>query len=182
MFDSSVSWLTIPITIYINSGKMSSRRGNTHEFFCPVSVYKTKNGYVYLAVGNNRQWKNLVSQDAFKHLDKPEYEQNEGRINDVDRLNQAINQITKDFTSEELISLLNSLTIPISKIRNISKVSADPLLENKFLRTKDPKTGNILTLSPPPYITSFVEQNSQNLSFPPRLGEHNQEILSHRLG
>lgn len=180
MFESSVSWLTIPFTIYTNTGIFSTRRGNTHEFFCPVSVYKTQDGYVYLAIGNNRQWKSLVSQEAFQSLDKPEYEYNEGRINDVERLNQAINEITQEYPSDELISMLNSLTIPVSKIRNISEVKEDPLLRNKFLSAEDHKTGKTLTLAPPPYITPFMEQHK--LSFPPRLGEHNQDFLCGSLG
>ncbi len=182
MFESSVSWLTIPITIFLNNGKFTTRRGNTHEFFCPVSVYKTKDGYVYLAVGNNRQWKALVSQEAFKSLDKPEYGYNEGRINNVEILNQAINRITQQFYSQELISMLNSLTIPVSKIRNISEVAKDPLLTDNFLSTEDHNTRKTITLAPPPYITSFIEQNHQKLSFPPRLGEHNHEFLCGRLG
>jgi formyl-CoA transferase len=74
MFESSVSWLTVPITLSGSFGKSISRRGNTHEFFAPVSVYQTQNGFVYLAVGNDRQWKTMVSQEIFKSLDQPAYE------------------------------------------------------------------------------------------------------------
>ena len=76
MFESSVSWLTVPITISKLFNKVITRRGNTHEFFCPVSVYKTSNGFVYIAVGNDRQWKVMVSHEIFKSIDNPEYEKN----------------------------------------------------------------------------------------------------------
>ncbi|MGD9237417.1 MAG: CoA transferase, partial [Desulfobacterales bacterium] len=68
MFESSVSWLTVPITLTGSFGKNISRRGNTHEFFAPVSVYQTQNGFVYIAVGNDRQWKTIVSQEMFQAL------------------------------------------------------------------------------------------------------------------
>ncbi|MBW2469662.1 MAG: CoA transferase, partial [Deltaproteobacteria bacterium] len=87
MFESSVSWLTVPITLTGSFGKNISRRGNTHEFFAPVSVYQTQNGFVYIAVGNDRQWKTIVSQEMFQALDKPRYEKNAGRIKDVKQLN-----------------------------------------------------------------------------------------------
>jgi len=118
MFESSVSWLPIPITLS-SFGKKITRHGNTHEFFCPVSVYRTSNGFVYLAVGNDRQWKTMVSQKIFQSLDKPEYEKNAGRIEDVENLNHAINEITKNHPSEEIIDLLNSITVPVSKIKSI---------------------------------------------------------------
>ncbi|MCP4689602.1 MAG: CoA transferase, partial [Desulfobacterales bacterium] len=182
MFESSVSWLTVPVAMAGNFDKETTRRGNTHEFFSPVSVYKTSNGYVYLAVGNDRQWKAMVSQDIFKSLDKPDYEKNKGRIRDVKNLNQAIDEITSQHSSEELIELFNSITVPISKIKTIPEMIADPLVERRLLSARDPKTDQRITLAPPPNLTPFLEENDRALSFPPRFGEHNQEIFGQKLG
>ncbi len=182
MFESSVSWLTVPITFTASFGQTISRRGNTHEFFAPVSVYPSKNGYVYLAVGNDRQWKSMVAQEMFASLDKPEYEKNAGRIGDVNSLNQAINAITQNYTSEELIELFSSITVPISKIKNICEVISDPLVDRRLLFATDPVTGKQITLAPPPNMTSFLEQSDRQLSFPPRFGEHNKDIYGHKLG
>ncbi len=182
MFESSVSWLTVPITFTASFGQTISRRGNTHEFFAPVSVYPSKNGYVYLAVGNDRQWKSMVAQEMFASLDKPEYEKNAGRIGDVNSLNQTINAITQNYTSEELIELFSSITVPISKIKNICEVISDPLVDRRLLFATDPVTGKQITLAPPPNMTSFLEQSDRQLSFPPRFGEHNKDIYGHKLG
>ena len=182
MFESSVSWLTVPITLNGSFGKVITRRGNTHEFFSPVSVYPTRNGYVYLAVGNDRQWKSLVSQDQFKSLDLPEYEKNAGRIKDVVNLNKDLAAITRQCTSEELIELFNEITVPISKIKTVPEVIQDPLVKKKLLHATDPKTGTRVTFAPPPNMTGFLETTGGELSFPPRFGEHNQEIYGGRLG
>ena len=182
MFESTVSWLTVPITLTASFGKTISRRGNTHEFFCPVSVYQTSNGYVYLAVGNDRQWKAMVSQEMFKSLDSPVYEKNAGRIGDVKNLNAAIDAITKNYSSEELIDLFTSITVPVSKIQTVTEVIADPLVEKKLLYAQDPVSGTHITLAPPPNMTSFLEASHRRLSFPPRFGENNQEIYGRKLG
>jgi crotonobetainyl-CoA:carnitine CoA-transferase CaiB-like acyl-CoA transferase len=182
MFESSVSWLTVPITLTASFGKSITRRGNTHEFFSPVSVYPTSNGYVYLAVGNDRQWKSLVSQDQFKNLDLPEYEKNAGRIKDVANLNEALADITQHCTSEELIALFNAITVPISKIKSVPEVIADPLVKKKLLHAIDAKTGTRVELAPPPNMTDFLDSAGNELSFPPRFGEHNREIYGGRLG
>ncbi len=182
MFESTVSWLTVPIALSKSFGATISRRGNTHEFFSPVSVYKTSNGFVYLAVGNDRQWKSMVSQSMFKSLAKEEYNNNQGRIADVVNLNKAINAITEKHTSEELIELFNSITVPISKIKNVNEVVEDPLVARRILTCKDPKTGTKVTLAPPPNMTPFLEECDQKLSFPPRFGEQNQEIYGDVLG
>jgi formyl-CoA transferase len=127
-------------------------------------------------VGNDRQWKTMVSQDMFKSLNKPEYEKNAGRIKDVKNLNRAINEITSHYSSEELIQLFNSLTLPISNINTIPDVIADPLVKQRLLYAEDPKTGTKITLPPPPNMTPHLEILDRRLSFPPRFGEHNEEI------
>ncbi len=182
MFESSVSWLTVPITFTASFDQEITRRGNTHEFFAPVSVFPSKNGFVYLAVGNDRQWKNTVSQEMFASLDIPEYEKNAGRIGDVLNLNQAIGAITQNYSSEELIELFTSITVPISKIKNIGEVIADPLVETRLLSAKDDISGKKITLAPPPNMTSYLEQSDRHLSFPPRFGEQNQAVYGERLG
>jgi formyl-CoA transferase len=182
MFESSVSWLTVPITLTGSFGKNISRRGNTHEFFAPVSVYQTQNGFVYIAVGNDRQWKTIVSQEMFQALDKPKYEKNAGRIKDVKQLNQAINDITRKHSSEELIELFTSLTVPISKIKTVAEVIKDPLVKRRLLYAEDPVTGTRITLAPPPNMTAFLEKSDRRLSFPPRFGEQNSDIYGQKLG
>jgi crotonobetainyl-CoA:carnitine CoA-transferase CaiB-like acyl-CoA transferase len=182
MFESSVSWLTVPITLSASFNKSISRRGNTHEFFCPVSVYQTRNGFVYLAVGNDRQWKSMVGLDPFRSLDQPHYEKNSGRIADVKHLNGAINAITRQHTSEELIELLRAITVPVSKIKTVPEVIADPRVNRRLLWSHDPASGARITLAPPPNMTPFLERSKRELSFPPRFGEHNQEIYGRVLG
>jgi crotonobetainyl-CoA:carnitine CoA-transferase CaiB-like acyl-CoA transferase len=182
MFESSVSWLTVPITMTATFKKRITRRGNTHEFFCPVSVYRTKDSFAYIAVGNDRQWKSMVGEDMFRSLDKPEYEKNAGRIKNVENLNKAINAITEKHTTDELVALFNRITLPISKIKTIPEVLADPLVERRLLYSEDIKTGLKLTLPPPPTMTPYLEEIHRHLPFPPRFGEHNQEVYGKLLG
>ncbi len=182
MFESSVSWMTTPITLTASFDKNVTRRGNTHEFFSPVSVYRTRDGFVYLAVGNDRQWKAMTGLDAFQSLDKPAYEKNAGRNTDVEALNADINNITRNYSSAELIKWFNEITVPISEIKTIKEVITDPLVKRRLLCTRDEATGAEITLAPPPYMTPFLESVESRLPFPPRFGEHNEAIYGDKLG
>jgi formyl-CoA transferase len=181
MFESSVSWLTVPITMTETFKRNVTRRGNTHEFFSPVSVYQTKDGYLYLAVGNDRQWKMMVSQEIFRSLDIPEYEKNAGRIADVLNLNRRINEITCGHSTRKLMDLFQSITVPVSDIKKIEDVIKDPLVNRRLLFATDSKTGIRITLAPPPYLTPFLEQQHREMSFPPRFGENNTPIYGKEL-
>ncbi len=182
MLDSTTSWLTVPITMTDTFGKNITRRGATHEFFAPVSVYPTTDGYVYIAVGNDRQFQAMVQLPEFSELDKEEYKKNAGRIADVDNLNAAIERVTKEMSTDKLLSLMNGIRVAASKINQISDVIEDPLVNKKLIRSKDPKTGFELTLAPPPHVTEFLKSQSMMMSFPPRFGEHNNAILGDELG
>ena len=182
MFESTVSWLTQAITHTVSFKKKVSRRGNTHEFFAPVSVYETKNGYAYIALGNDRQWETMTRISGFESLSRKEYERNAGRIADVEHLNRAINAITKRFTTEELTELFNRATIPISKVNSIEEVVEDPYVKPNLIQSKDPKSGVEITVAPPPFSTSFLRSTHRTLSFPPRFGEHNGEFYRTLLG
>lgn len=182
MFESTVSWLTQAITHTVSFKKKITRRGNTHEFFAPVSVYETKNGYVYIAVGNDKQWETMTKIPGFESLQKKEYERNAGRIADVENLNHAINAITKKFSTEELMDIFTKATIAISKVNTIDEVVEDPLVKPNLIRSKDPKTGIEITIAPPPFMTPYLKSVNRVLSFPPRFGEHNEEIYGGLLG
>jgi formyl-CoA transferase len=182
MFESTVSWLTQAITHTVSFRKKVTRRGNTHEFFAPVSVYETKNGYAYIALGNDRQWETMTKIPGFESLSKREYERNAGRIADVDNLNRALHTITGNFTTEELIDTFNKATLPISKVNSIEEVVEDPFVKPNLIRSKDPKTGMEITIAPPPTNNPHLKSIKRMMSFPPRFGEHNEEIYGGLLG
>jgi len=72
--------------------------------------------------------------------------------------------------------------VPISKINRIKEVLEDPYVVNNLLFAKDPKTGTEITLAPPPVMTEVLKINNRYMSFPPRFGEHNEEIYGKILG
>jgi crotonobetainyl-CoA:carnitine CoA-transferase CaiB-like acyl-CoA transferase len=182
MFESTVSWLTQAITHTVTFKKKVTRRGNTHEFFSPVSVYETKDGYAYVALGNDKQWETMTKIPGFESLSKKEYERNAGRIADVENVNKAINNAAKKYNTQELIDIFNKATIPISKVNSIEEVVDDPLVKPNLIRSKDSRTGCEITIAPSPCTTPFLKSVNRALSFPPRFGEHNKEILSGLLG
>lgn len=176
MLMSTTSWLTVPITLTKSFGNRISRRGNTHEFFAPVSVYETKDGYVYIAVGNDRQWVSLTQLPGFEKLAGPAYEKNKGRIHDVQGLNLLINDCTRTKSTAEMIELCQKATIAISRVNTIEEVVEDVYVKEALLTAKDPITGTRIFMAPPPFMTSFLKESGRQMTFPPRFGEHNASV------
>ncbi len=182
MIDSTVSWLTQPITMTKTFGKKMSRRGNTHEFFSPVSVYPTRDSYVYIAVGNDIQWQRLLKIKGFEGIEDEAYASNAGRIANVDALNEKIAAVTRNWDTEELLAVLRQGLIPVAKVQTVTEVCEDVAVRDKLLSSTDPVSGMSVTHAPPPFMTPYLKENGRKLSFPPRFGEHNLKIYGDLLG
>ena len=182
MMDSTVSWLTQPITMAKTFGKKMTRRGNTHEFFSPVSVYPTRDGYVYMAMGNDTQWQRLLKIKGFEGIEAEAYVTNAGRVANVAELNAKISAVTRTWDTEELLAVLREGLIPVAKVQTVAEVCEDVAVRDKFLSSTDPVSGMSVTHAPPPFMTRYLKENGRKLSFPPRLGEHNRKIYGEVLG
>jgi formyl-CoA transferase len=179
MFQSSVSWLTVPLCLAKSFGQHITRRGNTHEFFAPVSVFKTGDGYVYIAVGNDRQWDSLTDLEPFKELKSDQYKCNEGRIGDVENLNRRLAAIMIRYSTDMVVELFNQAKVAISRINTIPEVLEDSLVKKSLLASRDHKTAMEMVLAPPPYDSEIVTAAGRRIPFPPRFGEHNAEVYSY---
>lgn len=178
MFQSAVSWMVTPVMMTESFGETMSRSGNTHPFFAPVSVYPTLDGYVYFAVGNDRQWQALTQLKGFEGLNQEEYTQNAGRIKHKHALNQQIAKISAQTTTHVMVEAFNQVGIPISKVNAMEDVCKDELVANKLVHATDPTTGLGISIAPPPVISDYLHENELTLTFPPRMGEHNKQVFS----
>jgi len=55
-------------------------------------------------------------------------------------------------------------------------------VEKSLLHSKDPVSGRELVLAPPPFMTPYLREQNQELSFPPRFGQQNEAIYGGVLG
>ena len=173
MIDCSMSLLSLQIPL-ISMGIKIPKTGNFHPNFTPVGVYKAKDGYFSIAVGNEAQWRSMVEFPEFKVLDKPEYSTNNDRTANADKLKDEINSITLKTNRSELLEKFKKAKIPSAKVSTIKDVFEDSYLNSKLLRIKDTKTNLDVILAPPP----VKPITKPDLSFPPRFGEHNKEIYT----
>ena len=178
MLQCTVSLLSTKITNF-EFGEPAGRNGNRHRLFAPVNTYPTENGYVIIAVGNDRQWAALVANPEFALLNTQAYLKNKGRIQDIERLDQKLRGITCSMKTEKVIKICKESGIPVAKVAALDDIMADPEMKKNMSRARDPVTGYEITLPPDPVAKLSGDGIVQ---FPPRLGEQNEEVLMKRLG
>jgi crotonobetainyl-CoA:carnitine CoA-transferase CaiB-like acyl-CoA transferase len=176
MLQAAASWLitTLPLLNFPHDRSEVSRSGNQHRKFIPTDVFPTSDGYIYMAVGNDLQWRRLVEIPKFAECSTPARFQNAGRHVEREPMYADLRAVFRRYSSEELAGDLTRARIPWAEVNDVYAVSKLPALENKLTITHMPD-GRAVRLQPLP-----VDQpeSPRELRFAPSYGEHSIAILS----
>jgi crotonobetainyl-CoA:carnitine CoA-transferase CaiB-like acyl-CoA transferase len=177
MYQSAVSWMVTPVMLTRSFGQTIGRRGNTHQFFAPVAVYPTRDGFIYFAVGNDKQWEAIVSTPDFACLAREEFRRNAGRIAGVKALNREIEGITCRHTTQHWGEFFNARGVPASRVRPAREVIEQEEQQGKLVTARDERTGVTIHLPAPVVMTESLGESQNTMKFPPRLGQDNERII-----
>jgi crotonobetainyl-CoA:carnitine CoA-transferase CaiB-like acyl-CoA transferase len=170
MLECSMSLLALHIPM-AGMGFPMVKSGNAHPIFSPVGVYKTSDGYISLAVGNDAQWEGITCCGGFESLQKDDYKTNNQRKANEEQLLKELKEVLAGMNTGDVLTQFRAAKIPVSQVNLVPDVLKDEYLKSKLVSIKDPRTGFAVSLAPPPVSAMDV-----SLSFPPRFGEHNEEI------
>ena len=179
MAQAAVSWLHtfLPMLDMGSSPAELRRAGNEHRQFIPVNAYPTSDGFIYMALGSDAQWRRFVVQPLFASLARDERGTNEGRRKNRVELHRAIAEITHAHTSAEISEALAAAGVPHSPITPIDGVWSLPFVAANALRTVTPD-GRTVRLPPPAVMTPHLERTGRTLPFSPAYGEHTDAVLA----
>lgn len=177
LFDSQLSWLANVASNFLISEELPERFGNGHPNIVPYQVFAVEDGWIALAVGNDKQFSalcTLVSHPGWA-TDK-RFETNTARVANRDKLIASLKSIFILRTMDEWLSDLEQFEIPCGPINTLGKTFAEPqVAAREMLVTMDHPTIGELPLvgSPLKFSQTPVEYRLS----PPRQGEHTDEIL-----
>jgi len=178
MAQCAASWLmtALPQLNFVKSdSELFTRSGNEHRNFIPCNAYPTKDGYLYLAIGNDLQWHKFVSHKGFEKLFAENRKTNEGRMKEKENIYKEIGELSKNYSTKEFFELCISLNLSAAPVNTVKEVALLPFVDVCMMKTTIPN-GKEVKLSPPSYNTAFLEKNNFLLNCPPRLGEQNNKV------
>jgi crotonobetainyl-CoA:carnitine CoA-transferase CaiB-like acyl-CoA transferase len=150
-----------------------SRSGNQHRKFIPTDVFRTRDGYIYMAVGNDLQWRRLIEMEKFTECATPARLTNAGRHAERAAMFEDLKRVFARFTTEELARDLTRGKIPWAPVNDLYAVTQLPAVKEKVTRTRGPD-GRLLALQPLPVDG---EGPPRELTFAPQYGEHTRGLL-----
>ena len=176
MLQAAASWLitVLPLIDFGCAAAEITRAGNEHRKFIPTNVYPAKDGFVYLAIGSDAQWKRLTELAKFACLGNDIRSTNEGRHVEREAIHRDMAAVTVHYAIDEILADLRAATIPATRILNVRQVRDLPQLADKLTRTAMPD-GRIIHMQP---MAVDGAGTRRELPFAPKYGSDTRRILA----
>ncbi|MBI1732113.1 MAG: CoA transferase [Gammaproteobacteria bacterium] len=176
MLQAAASWLitTLPLIDFDCDTWEITRCGNEHRKFIPTNAYPARDGFIYLAIGNDLQWERLTRIPRLSSIARDNRRTNSGRMADRQGCYRDIGAVTASCTVAELAAELAAAKIAHAAINTIPQVRDLPALRPKLTRTRTPG-GKIIHMQP---MATDIDGAQTTLGFAPRYAEHTRAILA----
>lgn len=182
LFQSQIAQLTFQAGRFFATGESPRPQGNQHPLIAPYESFKTKDGHINIAVGNNALWSTFCKVMGLESYEKdPRFDTNPKRVQNRPALVEIIEERTVKFTTEELRKILDGAGIPNGPVWTVGEALAAPqtIALGMVQELEHPRAGRIKVTGIPVNLSSTPGSLRQP---PPLLGQHTEEVLSKLLG
>jgi crotonobetainyl-CoA:carnitine CoA-transferase CaiB-like acyl-CoA transferase len=185
LFDVAFGMHESAIEEYILSGgKIKYTRFGSHKKdLVPVGVYKGRDGYLAIGAVGDRAWADIAKVIGRPELIKDKrFDTQIHRVENREEVIRIINEWIQNCSSVmEADRLLNEGNVPSAPVLNIDQLMNYPQVEARELlaEVEHPTFGKLKVVNSPFH---FSETASGAKGYPPRIGEHNEEVLTALLG
>ena len=173
LFDCGVSLLHPHLANFLASGVLPTRTGSAHPNIAPYDTYRTATVDLFLAVGNDAQFRKLCSVlGAPAIADDERFATNQLRTNHRDALKIALEQLLAQHDGTSLANRLNASGVPAGPVLTLAELVEHPHTHHRRMivdMLNYRGTGSPIKLSRTPATYRLR---------PPAFGEHNEEILN----
>jgi crotonobetainyl-CoA:carnitine CoA-transferase CaiB-like acyl-CoA transferase len=182
LLDSQVAVLANQALNYLVGGVAPTRLGNAHPNIVPYQTFQTSNGYIIIAVGTDRQFREYCAIIGVPGLaDEERFRTNRARVENRDSLIPLLAGPMKLRTTAEWVEALEGAAVPCGPINTIDQVFANPQVLARGLQiglTRDDGVQIPGVANPIQFSGTPIEYDKA----PPRLGDGTERVLAEVLG
>jgi len=175
MLQAAASWLitTLPLLDFDCDPSEVTRCGNEHRKFIPTNVYPTADGFIYMAIGSDVQWRRLTEIPYFAPVANAVRATNEGRVNERVSIHRDMAAVTRQHSTAEIAADFRKATIPHAPINDIQAVREMAAVGSRLTTTRTPD-GRTVRMQP---MAVDLPGASPELRFPAKYGADTLAVL-----
>ena len=162
---------------YVNTGEVPPPVGNHHPLTAPMGVYRAKDGYFNLAVGNDDMWRRLCAAlDLSSLAEDPRFTGALARVKNRTVLDGILAEAFQGRIAREWVEALNEAGVACGPIYTLDQVFADPQVERAGLvrEVANQAWGPHKVLALPVHLSRTP---ADVVTGAPMTGEHTRETL-----
>jgi crotonobetainyl-CoA:carnitine CoA-transferase CaiB-like acyl-CoA transferase len=135
LFEAAVCSLANQATNFLCTGHIPQRIGSEHPNIVPYgTIYRVKDGAIVLAVGNDKQFRELCAVLGIPETaEDNRFTNNFERVKNREVLNQILSEAFLKFEKNKIFELLSERQVPAGLLRNMKEVFETPLAKGKVL-------------------------------------------------
>ncbi len=182
LLDSCVAFLANQAMNYFATGESPSRIGNAHPNIVPYQTFKTKDGAIILACGNDNLFNKFCEAAGCAELPKDaRFATNAERVKNRVEITRLLNAVFEKRTTKEWVKLLDDAGVANGPINTIKEVFEEPQVIARGMKFELPHAaaGKVPLVASP---MKFSGTPLQHDIPPPVVGQHTDEILRNVLG
>jgi formyl-CoA transferase len=162
---------------YAAQGYVRSRSGSALPGIAPSNLYPCKDGYVLIAANADSLYQRLMSAIGRVDLrDDPALARNDGRASQMERIDAAISEWTKERTLSEVLELMEKAQVPAGRIYTAADIANDPHYLARGM-IEEVVAGDGEPLKVPGVVPKLSATPGAIRAAAPKLGEHTDEVL-----
>ncbi len=123
------------------AGAPATRMGNQHPNIAPYSTFPVSDGWVILAVGNDRQFARLCEVLDLALAADPRFAANPARVENRAALTAALEAATRRWTRDDLLAACGAAGVPAGPIHSVAEALALPQVAGRGLVLSMPREG-----------------------------------------
>jgi crotonobetainyl-CoA:carnitine CoA-transferase CaiB-like acyl-CoA transferase len=128
LMESTLSLMSYQAQKYLSLGIVPGRDGNDHPIMFPQGTFKTADGSVTLASGNEKMWRRLCTALGLEHLAEDErYVDNAARMLHRGELRDRIEDALSTRSAEEWIPVINAAGVPCGPVLDLEQALNHPI-------------------------------------------------------
>ncbi len=177
LLDSQIALLAYQNTNYFSTGSPPSRIGNLHPNIVPYQPFRTRDGSVILACGNDNLYRKFCEVAGCPELaDDPRFASNGKRVENRVELTRLLQAIFLTKTTRAWVELLDAAGVANGPINDVAQVFQEPQVKARGVKIEleHPVAGKLPLVASP---MRFSETPLEHRLAPPVLGQHTEEIL-----
>jgi crotonobetainyl-CoA:carnitine CoA-transferase CaiB-like acyl-CoA transferase len=177
--ESTLTLMSYQAQKYLSLGQVAEPVGNDHPIMFPQGTFKTGDGSITLASGNEKMWRRLCEVLGIADVaDDPKFADNAARMRNRIEVRDILETALQSADAETWVPLINAAGVPCGPVLDLRQALEHPVTKalSMVQTVEHQQLGSLKVLGQAVKVEGSIQGWLR--AAPPMLGQHTREVLA----